>query len=402
MTLLSCYLLNGADSVMYYKGGTSFSYYFFKDLSTTVSILFSDGIELSQSGNTYYFSGAYYLAMRDASLLLMKIVGIIGLFCSKSFISISLIFSLFGFIGAWNIYRIFVGYFPALYFKLFFPLLLIPSVLLFSSGILKEPLVMGCMGILLKQLHNVFILKKVRIYSFVIIILSSYIMIVIKAYIFLTCIVAFFFWYIHSKFKTIRSRSLKTAAFPIITIAGLIIGSLLFLQITSLPKFSEYSLATASKNVVEYANLYKKFDELGLATADAYFSIGAIEPTPIGIVKKIPVATLSAIFRPFPWESNSFLSLFTSFESLIFLLMTLLTLIKTKVYKLIPLIYKNPVLTFSLSFALLMFFVVGISTGNFGTMVRYRIPALPLFLASLIILIHLVKRQKMENKLEGQ
>ena len=47
---------------------------------------------------------------------------------------------------------------------------------------------------------------------------------------------------------------------------------------------------------------------------------------------------------------------------------------------------KNHLLVFALIFSLFFAFSVGISTSNFGSLVRYRIPVLPFYVGSLFIL----------------
>jgi hypothetical protein len=59
---------------------------------------------------------------------------------------------------------------------------------------------------------------------------------------------------------------------------------------------------------------------------------------------------------------------------------------------------KNHLLTFSLIFSLFFAFSVGISTSNFGSLVRYRIPALPFFVACLFIMQYYFDLRNREEK----
>jgi hypothetical protein len=71
-------------------------------------------------------------------------------------------------------------------------------------------------------------------------------------------------------------------------------------------------------------------------------------------------------------------------------------LIRLRVYGVIPMSIKHPLLTFSLIFSLFFAFSVGISTSNFGSLVRYRIPVLPFFIASLYMMEYYFRTRKEE------
>ena len=48
---------------------------------------------------------------------------------------------------------------------------------------------------------------------------------------------------------------------------------------------------------------------------------------------------------------------------------------------------------FSLIFSIAFAFAVGVSTYNFGTLVRYKIPLLPFFVVALILIWHHSKKE---------
>lgn len=56
----------------------------------------------------------------------------------------------------------------------------------------------------------------------------------------------------------------------------------------------------------------------------------------------------------------------------------------------------NPNILFALIFSIVFAFAVGVSTFNFGTLVRYKIPLLPFFLVALILIFN---HSKSERKL---
>lgn len=68
----------------------------------------------------------------------------------------------------------------------------------------------------------------------------------------------------------------------------------------------------------------------------------------------------------------------SSLENLILLVITIFLLIKMRFYNLFLLIFKHHILFFSVFFSLFFSFSVGLTTSNFGSLVRYKIPAIPL------------------------
>ena len=131
------------------------------------------------------------------------------------------------------------------------------------------------------------------------------------------------------------------------------------------------------------------------------FDIGVIDPTIPGMLKLAPKAINAALFRPYLWESNNFAMLLSGIENFILLAVTIILIIRLRVFYLFLLIFRHHVLFFSVFFSLFFAFSVGLSTSNFGSLVRYKIPAMPFFVASLLIIIKsyndLKKQQKKET-----
>ena len=116
------------------------------------------------------------------------------------------------------------------------------------------------------------------------------------------------------------------------------------------------------------------------------FDLGDIEPTIPSMLSKAHLAINAALFRPYITECKNPVMYLSGMENLIMLLFSLTILIRLKVIGIFKYFIKHHLLTFSLVFSLFFAFSVGISTPNFGSMVRYRIPILPFYVASLFII----------------
>src|SRR5438309_7408443 len=91
---------------------------------------------------------------------------------------------------------------------------------------------------------------------------------------------------------------------------------------------------------------------------------------------------------------------------MILLTLTIYFLWKLRFFNLFALMFRHQFLFFSLSFSIFFAFSVGLTTSNFGSLVRYKIPAIPFYVASLFIIANTyaeLKRKKdvpVENPLE--
>lgn len=129
----------------------------------------------------------------------------------------------------------------------------------------------------------------------------------------------------------------------------------------------------------------------------ASFDIGDFDPTIPGMIGKAPAAINAALFRPYLWESYSPGMIMSGIENFLLLIITLYLILKMRVYNLFLLMFRHHILFFSVFFSLFFAFSVGLTTSNFGSLVRYKIPAIPFFVASLFI-IHYTFSQLMEER----
>jgi hypothetical protein len=101
------------------------------------------------------------------------------------------------------------------------------------------------------------------------------------------------------------------------------------------------------------------------------------------------VATVAGLFRPFIWEARNPVMVISALENLVLLLLSLYLIARSG-----PIVFgrgvvSEPLVLFSFLFSITFAFSVGLTTSNFGALVRYKIPSIPFFLSSLIILYNL-------------
>jgi hypothetical protein len=115
-----------------------------------------------------------------------------------------------------------------------------------------------------------------------------------------------------------------------------------------------------------------------------------LHPNVMSLLRNLPEAIINATFRPSIWDADTSLQWFAALENL-FLSLFVIMCIGLYTKQADPV--KLSVVWFCFSFVLVLFSIMGLTTPILGTLVRYRMPALP-FLFIGFILIADTKRLK--------
>lgn len=223
-----------------------------------------------------------------------------------------------------------------------------------------------------------------------IIVISSYILILIKPYIFFAVLPGSLLWFVGFQLSKLKNPILKSAVAPLLIFISIISGYLMLRLMGE--SLGEYSVTKVlDKAYVTNQDLKQDYYQ------GASFDIGDFDPTVQGILGKLPAAINAALFRPYLWEAYTAGMLMSSLENFLLLIMTIYLLLKMRVYNFFLLMFRHHVLFFSVFFSLFFSFSVGLTTSNFGSLVRYKIPAIPFYVASLFI-IHYTYKKDIEKK----
>lgn len=130
------------------------------------------------------------------------------------------------------------------------------------------------------------------------------------------------------------------------------------------------------------------------------FDIGDFEPTIGGMLGKAPAAMMVGLFRPFLWEARNPVMLASGLENFSFLLMALGVGVGAlfDFRKFTRTLMDNPFLIFLLSYSILFSLLVGLSTSNFGALVRFKIPFLPFFVCALLLMNYFLWFKRPEER----
>jgi len=317
---------------------------------------------------------SYKNSLMNESRLLIKINAILNIIGLKNYFFNSITFILMAFIGEFLIFKSLIVKFK---FKnpkiLFWSLLLFPSIFLWSSGILKEPLIILSFGLIVNSL----IVKRTKWMNVSSFIIAALIIFKVKFYIFICFFPALTSYIISEKTKFKPPRIIFTVC--------AIIAVIIFAMGKMNNSYNPLKILSQKQN--DFITLSELFD-----TGSAY-KIIPIEPSITSLIKAIPMGAINGFFRPFPNNINNLLQLFLLIENMLLYLMVLYLLFKILFLKIkINQDVKN-VLWNSLFFIIMLFILTGVSTPVIGALVRYKVPGL-LFL---IIVINLMYDQFKKN-----
>ncbi|MCB9205394.1 MAG: hypothetical protein H6603_10495 [Flavobacteriales bacterium] len=107
--------------------------------------------------------------------------------------------------------------------------------------------------------------------------------------------------------------------------------------------------------------------------------IPRLEPNAWSILKASPIALLNALFRPFPWKIRSPFMLLSGIENIMVVLLLL-----AMVFYFDRTALSNPIFWVAVSFAFSILVLTGLVTPVVGAIVRYKVPALPFLACALL------------------
>jgi hypothetical protein len=253
----------------------------------------------------------------------------------------------------------------------------IPSILLWTSGVLKESIMMFGLGMLC--LSFIKISDKFSYKYFLLLLFSIVVLFISKMYILIAIIPGITSMYFLQKF------GFKWALIKILLI------HFVFLIIAfNLTVFQYDFLHILSYKQQDFAVLINKVGNVG-----SLIQIPELEPTWISFVKNSPVALVNSFFRPHVFEAYSPFVLLSALENVMLVFFVMITLIFFKRKN----ISNTGLIALCFSFVIILFILSGLTTPVLGALVRYRAPALPFLLIGLLFLFDKEKFDLWKNKL---
>ncbi len=319
---------------------------------------------------------------------MFKIAGFIGMFCFGAYLPIALIITLLSFIGTWKIFMVFVEEFPAHYKKIAITCLFAPSFVFWSTNIMKEPLCIYALGICFSIIYSI-MKGKFKLTMIIQIAIAIFLLLSLKSYIlYIFCVAAFcsFCIYLLSKINKkhiVVIRVVIILMFLIIVLVGFLEKDNINLFLTTNIINDVFVIQNSQMDAGGSSYMIPNIDDGGF----------------FGVIKTYILSLNVALFRPYIWETPNVIGIANALESLVVMFLSFYLLYKLKIIGFFKIALENKILTFSLIFTLLLAPLAGLVSFNFGTLVRYKTPAVPFYYTYIILIYYKLKEKKNLNKI---
>lgn len=371
------YYFGAFDGRFYFEGAKMLSGYWSEYPSKIVPVLFNTVTHFNET-NLMGLNASNAAIFAETSFFVSKVAAVFNLFSFNAFIPCSIFFCVAAFLALWNFFILLITEFRLNFKTSALCSLYIPSVLIWDSSIFKDTITFTALLWLFMCGYYLFIKPRKIIANSLGFFIAGFFISQVKVYI-LAAFIPFFILYIFNSFKNkISNPTLKKLSTPILLIAG--VGSMVLFLLNADELLGKYAV----DEVLESAS--RTSADIGALNAGSSYSMEVDLSSPGGLIAAIPAGINATLFRPYPWEYLKVFILFASVESMFFLYFTIRFIRNLGIKNTIKIIRQNPTLQFTLFFTLLFAFMVGISSSNFGTLVRYKIPILPFYALFLGIL----------------
>lgn len=338
---------DNSDTFIFFKLATDQADLARNDFSSYLNFIFS-----LQEG---YFLGEHRTGFY------IKITSLLALLTVNNYWITSFYYSVISFFGAWYLANIIARLFPTYRIASCVVFLFFPSVVFWSSGIIKESLAMAALFFLTAVFLKLWVKERISVLSIVLAVISAIIIFNLKYY-YLAVFVPIALASLAARWVSDKQVSASKQILLWVTI--LVFG---FLMVTFLhPNFSPSKLLQV---IVTNNRVFME-----VCTPDDVIHFYNLEPTWTSILMNSPWAFVSGIFRPFVWEANTVFKFITGVENLVLLILSILALrfVKDIIHS------PNRILILAtISYCSLLSIFLALSTPNFGTLARYSVGFLP-------------------------
>lgn len=384
------FFYGGGDTVYYYRGADSIvKAAYIHDFWGGLKIAL--GYRSPELYSLFNWQTGYPTYYRDVnSFAVCRFIIPFYLMGFGSFFGTTVMMNAFLYIPIWNFYRMLCSKYPGMSKEIAIAALFFPSMVFWSSGILKDVWCLAGLFVMYRSTWLIFIKRRNRFKNLLLIILWSYILISIRPFVFYTSFVTVALWIGLIYIKQIDNKLLRVFVFPFIMIT---VSLVISVAITSLGGVAEGKYATID-SMLEHAVIIQD----DLSRTEAYgentFNIGSFDASIPSMLSKGPVAVTAGLFRPFLWEARSLLMIFSGLESTFFIIFFVMIVYKSSFVKFFKILYDDNYLFSTFVFAVLFAFFCGLTVANFGALVRYKITMLPFFAFVLFRVNYVIEKNK--------
>lgn len=275
--------------------------------------------------------------------------------------------------GLTGIYRFFATNLHDRKWLLLIAIFLLPSVLFWGSGVLKEGLLFFGLGMLLW--HTRCLLDKKRMILSLLMIGGALVLLLYTKFYIIMLMLPLLIAYVWCSLTTSKRSILKFLA---------VLAVFLLLGLNVHYIFPQYDFV--------HILVQKQHDFIALSQSVQSGSSIAIQPLEdnfLSLVSHLPMAFYNSMFLPWFFEGGSPMIMLAGFENLLLLMIAVFCLAMSRFR-----IKNTPLFWLCVFFFIGIFALTGLTTPVVGAIVRYKVPALPFLVIALMMMIDLEKIRK--------
>ncbi|MBO7652366.1 MAG: hypothetical protein J6S84_06630 [Bacteroidales bacterium] len=363
----------GGDTYYYYTASQRLGKVLFQDSSSYFRIMF-DTIDVNNI-QTLAPGIAYYPVLRDPSRYAVhRFLSPFAIIGGENYYTVNICLSLFLFLLNWKFFQYIRTKINCSDKMAFICIMLIPSVGFWSSALMKDSFTFTFNLVFIMCFAKIFFDRKIRISTIFGLIFSAYIIMELKVYILYASIAGCMVWLGSGYLKKVKSTLFKFVIAPLLILIVAFGGmyALRFVGESVGGKFSDVDSMLGQASVTQQ-DLKQEYYE------GHSFDIGDFDGSLGSLISMGPKAVIAGLYRPFIFESETAVMLLSGLENTVLLLLTLYVFFKAGVKYTIKQILGNPFVSMCLLFSVVLALGIGISTSNFGALVRFKIPLIPFF-----------------------
>lgn len=358
-----------ADIYRYFNDSRVISPLLFSNPKAWFSIMTGVGIDepsvFQYLVHTHYFSHPGHDIVTNNTFIIRVNVLLNYLSATNIYIN-TLLLNWVSFLSLTLLFKTLRPYFKGFEAILYLPLYLLPAVVFWGSGLLKEALLFACIGPALLPFITT---EKVEVKHWLTGVLAMLLMLYIKLQVGVIVLLGVLVFTLFMQQKI--STWVRLAAM-VIVVAGLLV---LWGDKTA-------QLLIGKRN--EFAELAR------LENAGSYLKIAIYNPTLKNVVRLLPEALQNSLLRPYLWEGGKSFQLLFAVENTLFLLLLAGLLFFYKK----PTGYRLQLCLCFLFIAIANYIIIGITVPVLGAIVHYRVIATPFLLLAVLLVVDVEKLKK--------
>jgi hypothetical protein len=352
----------------YYSSGDTFQYFNNAKLITAWGREHTwDYLEFIWNDEDYPQVLSLLDSFDQRALFFTKLTSILNMLTFDNYWIVCLYGSACSFFCSWFLYRTITHFFPQGKSSAFVSWLLFPSVVFWTSGLLKESFACAALFYLSGIFLKIWFDQQPSVLEWAGVLIGVMALWILKYYyaaIFLSVIFACLIY----KFVVLRWFNARTKTGQVITWLAILSLCLVLMSFMH-PNFS---LSIFLEVIVSNNEAFHK-----ISSANNVIHYDRLSPELFDIFRNVPWALLSGFFRPFIIEGRNAFQWVAGFENLLILVAVITSIRKA------PKILTSEnriLLVATISYVFILCALLALSAPNFGTLSRYRVGYLPYFL----------------------